>query len=155
MFDDLCIPPPPSLWWPIAQPTDSKPYSLSTFPQLAPITDAIVEVALSIKPSGIGEMTASDLTTFINPDYPNQRVAYDVGVRLTGGVAGRLYTIMILVTTLAGNEFTYLIGLPISRVLATFPLPPSPNPGFGPVLTLQGAAGAASIGGFSAAGTAT
>jgi hypothetical protein len=155
MFDDFCPPSPPPLWWPIAQPTDSKPYSLSTFQQLEPIADAIVQVELSIKPSGIGELQASDLTTFINPNYPLQMTAYDIGVRLTGGVAGREYTIMIIVTTFAGNEFTYIIGLPISRVLASFPLPPSPNPGFGPVLTLQGAAAAASIGSLTSAGAAT
>jgi hypothetical protein len=162
----------PELWWPSAQPTDSKLYSLTTAKDLIPIADLITDVTVTIAPSGAGELVASNLSTFAFPDYSvpwtwpvgipweaswaNTTTAYNVGLRLSGGVSGRVYTIQVVVTTLAGNSFTYLVGLKVSRflvgVLGDWPVPPPPSPGFGPALLL-GTFGAPIVGALSASAT--
>ncbi len=164
----------PLLWWPTAQPSDSKLYSISTAKDLVPIADLIAGVTVTVAPSGAGELVASQLSTFpfsgysepwtyplgvpYEPAWASNPTAYNIGVRLTGGVAGRTYVVQFDVTTLAGNSFTYVAGLQIARTLNSalglWPAPPPPSPGFGPALLL-GTFGAPVFGAFSAAATGT
>jgi hypothetical protein len=94
---------------------------------IADVSDSITSAALSIAPSGAGELAASNLTV-------NEAL---IGVWLSGGVAGRTYIVKIQFETTAGRSFERLVRLSISRTLAKYPLVSPPSLDFGTVLTTQ------------------
>jgi hypothetical protein len=115
------MPDLPDHFWPEAQLGSALDYSWDTFRDLAPIRDAIASVAVSIQPSGSGELAV----TSVSVDR------FLIMLNLSGGVAGRLYFIQITVSTLAGRTFVYVIGLQISPLLAVPPIEPPASPFMG------------------------
>lgn len=110
----------PTLYWPTAQPDDFLDYGLDLSAPMNDSSDSIVSAAVSVSPSGSGELTLSYLTC----------ASSVVTFWASGGVAGRSYFVKVDVTTLHGREFEFLVGLSISPVLAIFPIPPAPSNGF-------------------------
>ena len=112
-------------WWPSPKSNSNLDYSWDVSADLLPIGDSIASVALSVKPSGSGELVPVDMTAN----------GYLITGQLSGGVAGRMYIVQIVVNTESGRVFSYLIGVAVNRVLATWPLVPAPTPGFGTAIT--------------------
>lgn len=116
----------PHEWWPQLVPrAEYADFSYDATNDLAP-TDAIVGLSLVVAPSGVGEVVISRLALFA-PAL--------VSVWLTGGVAGRVYTYELVITTAELRTIAILIGQRCAPVLAYVPIPPPPNPGFGGLTT--------------------
>jgi hypothetical protein len=110
-----------SLRWPIAEPGESRDYSIDITADLADIGDQIASVSVSVAPSG-----------------PAERVIGSVGVAggvitvvQSGGVAGRNYAFQVDVLTAGGETLEYAVGLLVDPARASFPLPEPPDTGFG------------------------
>ena len=114
-----------ALWWPTAEPDDVLDYSLDWSAILADAGDTIASAAVSVAPSGAGELTASSLAV----------VGGVMTVWLTGGVPGRAYTVRAEIATVNGRTIERLIGLRINAALATWPFPLPPSLGFGTPVT--------------------
>jgi hypothetical protein len=115
------LPKLPNIFWPTAQPGASLDYTFNTFDDLAPIQDSIASVSVSVQPSGTGEIQIAGVVVD----------GFAVTTTLSGGTAGRLYFVQLVVTTAAARVFPYLIGLPISPLLETPPFAPPESPFFG------------------------
>jgi hypothetical protein len=116
--------PLPRLCWPCREPDDVLDYAFDVSAALADVTDSVTSASVSIMPSGPGELTVSELS-----------VAGGVATFwLSGGVAGRAYAVRIEVSTGGGRTFEWLPGIAVDPALATYPVPPPPDPGFGPAL---------------------
>lgn len=122
----MSMPCLPTDWWPVAQVGRVLDYTFDVARDLRPVSDVIETVRVSAKPSGEGELTINSVEVVL---------PYEIGVNLSGGVAGRLYMVNIEVTTAAGRTFSYLVGMPMSSILTQYPIPPEPDPGFGPPVT--------------------
>jgi hypothetical protein len=144
------LPRLPDLFWPTAQLGADLDYTFDTAPDLIPIQDSIASVSVSVQPSGTGELQID--TVAISE--------FKITTTLSGGVAGRLYFVQLVVTTTSNppRVFPYLIGLQISPLLFVAPFVPPESPFFGaPVVAANqtnAATGEATIGPFSAAGAA-
>ena len=117
------VPPPwqPKLVWPTSEPDDVLDYVLDMTAALADVGDTLTSVTAAVAPSGVGELTPSQLS-------------FSEGVItlwLSNGVAGRLYVIEINAFTTDSREFSFYVELPISLDTAIVPSPPPPSPGFG------------------------
>ena len=121
----------PALWWPTAEPADDLDYYADATAPLA--GDTIISASLAIQPSGTGEMQPADLSV----------VGSVIGVWLAGGVPGRTYTAQIVARTEVGRTFVWLIGIVCDPLLASFPIPTAPSPGFGPAVTWNNGGGVA------------
>jgi hypothetical protein len=131
---------PPCYRWPFKLPADVADYSFDCSGELtAPVfiigasaigegaigvPDTIIAVSLSIAPSGTGELQASSLSV----------TSTVVTMWLAGGVAGREYTVQLVITTAEGRSLTTLITLPMDPTLATYPAIDPPSDGFGTAL---------------------
>jgi len=118
----MSMPSLPNDWWPVAQVGMALDYSFSVARDLGPVNDVIQTVSGSAMPSGTGELVINSLSVVL---------PFSIALNLSGGVAGRLYIVQLVVNTVAGRTFPYLIGLQMAQVLADCPLPPAPSPGFG------------------------
>lgn len=112
-------------------PTAYLDYTESVqYPLTNPVTglvDPLTSLELYVAPSGAGELVASRLTV--------DSTGFLVTWWLADGIAGRNYVINLLGTTEAGRIFQWDFGILISPLLATYPLPPAPNTGFGTPIT--------------------
>jgi hypothetical protein len=113
------------LHWPVAEPDEALDYSLNVADPLNDVEADIVNVVLSVSPSGSGELVASDLA------YETDLIT----VWLAGGVPGRHYRIKVIATTDGNHAFEWIIGLLIGSTLGTLPLAAPPSTGFGAALT--------------------
>lgn len=122
------ITPPwtPFLAWPEAEPSDDLDYSLDVSAALDEVNDTIASVAVSVAPSGSGEMSPHD-------------VSFSGGVItvwLSGGAPTRAYGVQVAVTTAANRRLSYFVSIFVSADTAVLPVPPPPYPGYGtPVVT--------------------
>jgi len=107
---------PPPLIWPEAEPGDNLDYYLDVTQPLAAVNDSIAHVAVAITPVGTSEMTADAL------GY----AGYVIGLRLAGGIAGRLYTVVIQATGKSGRIWQWNVKMPIGRTFMQYP-PPLPT----------------------------
>lgn len=125
------FPPAPMKWIPQVEPASFLDYTENVADAITnPFTktvDPLRSLSLTIQPSGAGELVASMLT--VDP------TGFLVTWWLTGGVPGREYLINLVGTTLAGRVYQWLFGVNVDPIFATNPIPPSPNPGFGPAIT--------------------
>ncbi|MEJ0017549.1 MAG: hypothetical protein WDN25_13480 [Acetobacteraceae bacterium] len=119
---DCCA--PERYCWPVKEPESALDYSADATIPMEDIEETIIIASLAIRPSGAGEMQAISLSI-------DDLV---ITARLAGGVAGRDYILKLLIV--APNELVleYLISLKIDPLLATKPIHPPPNPGFGPAI---------------------
>ncbi len=126
LLPGLCQVP---LRWPMAEPDEVLDYSLDIGVLLAEVQDSIASVALSISPSGLGELTASSVSV----------LGTVITAWLRGGVPGRTYTIRIEATTNAmpPRTFERFVNLTIDPTFQTFPQTAPPSPGYGPPTTWQ------------------
>ena len=113
--------PPPCGYLPVKQPADVAPRSFTIAP--LPSID-VTEVELAAAPSGTGELTLSGL------DVAGTTASFVV----SGGVAGRVYTLAALATDTAGNTYETLAFLPMSLLFVADPPVVPPSQGFGPLL---------------------
>jgi hypothetical protein len=111
--------------WPLAPVGTSLDYSLSFAAALADTGDAIATAALSVAPSGAGELLASDLCV----------TGSLVTVTLAPSFPGRDYLVMVRVTSNLGRVWDVLPQLTVSRVLGAYPPADAPTDGFGPAIT--------------------
>ena len=114
------------LWWPQSLSSADAAYALNVGPELTADNDTIASIALSIAPSGTGEMQALDLQ--LNGDV--------IVVQLSGGVSGRLYRAQVIVTGASGNVYPWLVYILVDASAALPPPPfwlppPLPSPNFG------------------------
>lgn len=143
------------LWWPFATPTSSLDYFIDATDWLNQITvensfgdfafgasafgvgtptvtaiDAILNASLSVSPSGTGELVASNL----------RGDGKILEVNLTGGVAGRVYTVQVNMNTFAGYELTVFVEIGVKAFpgVLYYKVPPAPVPGYGTPITWQG-----------------
>lgn len=118
----VVVPPWTQIYaWPVGNPDDFLDYSLDLTAALAETTDTILSAMLAVAPSGTGELVASNLT-------------FSGGIVtgwLTGGVAGRIYTVRIDVSTKQDRIFSFYVRLPLDVRLATFPIIPPLVAGYG------------------------
>ena len=113
------------LWWPSGLPSANLDYSLGVNCEI-PDTDVIVQVQVSIAPSGSGELQALDLAV----------TGEIIVVQLTGGQPCRLYRIMVATTTSSGRVYPSVVYKLCSSQAALPPPPdPPPVPGFGTPIT--------------------
>jgi hypothetical protein len=113
----------PALSWPMKEPgafldhyydaanSTSGARTLSAGNDLG--TDTISSVALTISPSGPGELTASTLTV------SGGVVAFWLGA----GIAGRNYVVTIDAVCTSGRTFGWVAGVVVDPLTATYPLP--------------------------------
>jgi hypothetical protein len=110
----------------MAEPDDVLDYALDVSgPLLDSGGDSIASASVSVAPSGIGELSVQS----IDVEDPI------ITAWLSGGVAGRHYTVRIEATTDGGRTFEWLIGLRIDPELATYPMPRLDSPHFGDAVT--------------------
>lgn len=113
------MPAGPGYWWPTAQPGAFLDYAVDVSALLD--GDTIIAASLEASPAGDGEL----IPAFLNVD----------GCLVSwwgwGGIAGKNYTVRIVLQTAGHRTIPVTIGLGIDRLLARHPLPPAPIPGFG------------------------
>ena len=107
---------------PLQQPQSSLWYSYAAAGETVNNTDPLTLVAASVAPSGTGEVAIGGVS--VSGDT--------ISVLMTGGVAGRRYTVKLLMTTQSQQTYEALIALPIDPTLASYPLVEPPTAGFGP-----------------------
>jgi hypothetical protein len=107
-------------WWPSPLPGADLDYSFPVGGELN--GDSVVTIALSLAPSGTGEMQALDLSL----------TGELIVVQLTGGQPGRLYRAQLVVTGASGRVWQFIINILVSKAAEVlWPMPPAPVPGFG------------------------
>jgi hypothetical protein len=106
---------------PLQQPQSNLWYTYVANGETGNNADPLASVAVSVAPSGVGEVTIGGLT--VSGD--------SINVRMIGGVAGRFYIVKLVIVTQSQQTFEALISLPMDRTLAPYPLPVPPNLGFG------------------------
>jgi hypothetical protein len=111
------------LQWPVAEAQEDLDYYLDAAAPISQYVDSIYSLSVSIAPSGTGELQTT---------YLNLSGNYDIEVWLSGGVAGRVYTVRVDVVTNAGRTFSWPVTLPIDMDYSIPPFSLPPNPGFGP-----------------------
>jgi hypothetical protein len=111
------------LQWPVAEAQEDLDYYLDAAAPISQYADSIYSLSVSIAPSGAGELQTT---------YLNLSGSYDVEVWLSGGVAGRVYTVRVDVATDAGRTFSWPVTLPIDMDYSIPPFSLPPDPGFGP-----------------------
>ena len=119
------LPAPQALRWPVAGADANLDYYIDFTAAIIDAGDTIAAVGVSVAPSGAGELSVATVTIEGNI----------VGAWLSGGVAGRDYTIRNDVTTVAGRTFEALVGLLVDPATAAFPLPDPPSTSFGTPVT--------------------
>jgi hypothetical protein len=125
------MPAGPSRRWPTKEPDAIRDYCLDIEKDLTNpctgVVDPLITLTLAIKPSGRGELSASQLSLDASGSH--------ITVRLSGGVAGRPYQINIEGTTESGQQHQWPIAVDIDPRLAKWPPVPVPSPDFGPPIT--------------------
>lgn len=116
-------PATPIFQWPQPQPGAFLDYALDLTGPLE--GDTITAASLTVSPAGGSEL----IYAFLNVTGP---VLSWWGF---GGIAGRSHIVSVLAQTAGFRRIPLMIGLSIDRLLASYPLPPAPIPGFGPTLT--------------------
>lgn len=121
---------PPCYRWPmtgpIQMPDSSLPYTYVAHAETNNGSDPLMSVSLTIIPSGDGEVACPSVSV----------IEDSITARMNGGVAGRDYTVNLVMTTLSGNAFQVEIDFPIGKPAgAVFPPPDPPSAGFGPPVT--------------------
>lgn len=109
-------------WKRLARPGDNLDYSIDATQPLTDACDTIVAASLSIQPSGTGELQACGLSVD----------GAVITVWLSGGVAGRLYTVKVVATGAGCHRWEWDVGLSMDPKLAVWPPSIAPSPGFGP-----------------------
>lgn len=113
------------LRWGVANPGTHREYVLDITAVLADMDTALASVAVSVSPSGPGELEAVSV----------EAAGGVITVVLTGGVRGRNYAVQIDAEPSDGDRLEFAIGLLISPDLARFPLSPALCPDFGCFVT--------------------
>ena len=109
----------PAQTWPMKEPDATLDYSYDGSADVG--TDTLTGVAVSIAPSGTGELAASSVS----------RAGSVVTIWLAGGVAGRSYVVKIAGTCASGRLFEWPVGIAVDPVFASYPLTAPPSAGFG------------------------
>ena len=121
----------PDEWWPILVPSaEYADFSYDAAEDIAP-GDTIVGLSIQVSPSGAGEITMSRLQ-LVNNQLGSPTL---VVVWLKGGVPGRTYTYQLVMTMASLRTIPIIIGQVCAPVLAQYPCPPPPYPGFGAPIT--------------------
>ena len=107
------------LQWQTAEPSDALDYVLDATAAIP--GDLIAALSVSIFPSGSGEMTVSAVSAVLNV----------ATIRLSGGVAGRLYSIRVDATTQLGRLYSWVVYLPVMDPRSNIAPPPAPVANFG------------------------
>lgn len=115
------------LIWPTKDPDEVLNYLLDATSQIAVPNDGILTASVSVAPSGPGEMVASQVVAS----------GSTVTVWLSGGYAGRIYQVKVLLTTQMGVTLEYPIVVPIDPSLASYPVVAPVSSGFGTSVTWQ------------------
>lgn len=110
-------PPPSSYLPPWKQPADVSTRSFA----VCPTTVVPTTVSVAASPSGGGELAVTTISVIRNV----------ATVTVTGGVAGRVYTVSVTTAGGDGSTTEWLYYLPMSDVLAADPPTEPPNAGFG------------------------
>ena len=116
------LPQPVIPFWPVKGVGAVLDYSWDMAADLttAGAVDGVTSAQLSVMPSGIGEMTALNLSVS----------GTVLTVWFSGGVGGRSYTVSIQATTDAGRTFNYFVYLKCDPTGAAYPLPLPTSNGF-------------------------
>jgi hypothetical protein len=105
---------PPLLNWPTKDPNDTLDYQLNISPALIGNEgDAIATLDVAIYPDNPGDLTLSQV----------QADGHSAVLWLSGGQAGTVYTITILISTINGRALQRSILLPVLFLS----VPPVPN----------------------------
>lgn len=107
------------LQWQTAEPSEVLDYVLDATAAIP--GDLIAALSVSIFPSGSGEMTASAVSAVLNV----------ATIRLSGGVAGRLYSIRVDATTQLGRLYSWVVYLPVMDPRSNIAPSPAPVANFG------------------------
>lgn len=126
-------------WWPPKLPDAILDYALNITPAIDPSADFAVSAAVSIAPSGAGEMTASNLFITSNEDCSVLNTV--LTVTMTGGVPGRTYIIKFDVTMSDQRVFSFLVYQDIPVIIPGTMVPVAPSSDFGTPLISTGGAG--------------
>lgn len=122
------LPSIPDIFWPVKKPDETADFSYDATKDSTNADgtiDPITTVTFATKPSGTGEIINFQLTQAANV----------ITVWLASGVPGRNYVHRLLITTIVGRTFEIFIGQVCDATLASDPVPASPSPGFGAVVT--------------------
>lgn len=109
------------LWWPSKLAVASLDYTLDTTNSVIVGSDVIASVSVQIAPSGVGELSVSNI--FVN--------GYMLTVTTAGGQPNRVYTMLIVAFMTNGRNYAFLVNQGISQLLDTDVPQISPTPGFG------------------------
>lgn len=125
------MPPQPDIWFEQLVPSiEYADFSYDAACLLSP-GDSIVGLSMQVAPSGAGEINLSRLGLYENCNSQQTLVT----VWITGGIAGRTYLYRLTLYTAMIRVLTVVIGQVADPVLAIYPLPPPPMPGFGSLIT--------------------
>jgi hypothetical protein len=105
--------------WPLAGSTETLDYSLDCSALMADAGDTITAVGMSFAPWGAGEVAV------LGGSITGSVVTF----WLTGGIAGRNYTVWCDIQGTSDN-FERLFRLTFNPTLSAFPPPPPVNPTF-------------------------
>lgn len=122
------LPGPPLQWpayGPLQQPGSYENYAYVATVETLAGADPIVSASLALAPSGTGEMICDTL----------QVVGDTVIAWMRGGVAGRKYTVVLVLTMLSGVIIPVPITMQIDPFSASWPPIAPPSPGFGTPIT--------------------
>ena len=107
------------LQWQTAETSDALDYDLDATAAIP--GDLISSLAVSVSPSGAGELVAVSASAVLNA----------VSIQLSDGVSGRLYSVRVDATTELGRSYSWIIYLPVVSPHSTNAPPPPPVAGFG------------------------
>ncbi len=119
--------PEPDVTWPMKEPGSYLDFSYNAAPDLSLGPDTLTSIAVSIKPSGAGELTA------VSASFSGAMIT----VWLGGGVAGRSYVVKIDGTCASGRVFEWTAGIVCDPVLASYPLAAPASADFGTPVTIR------------------
>jgi len=119
------VPTDPAYRWPEKDPAAYLDFAIDITAYLASdpaagfAGDTLAGFAVSVRPSGPGEMTPLAPSTIGNL----------LVVWLSGGVSGRFHIVQFVATFGSGRVQAFEVGIAISPLLAQFPLPPPASTG--------------------------
>jgi predicted Zn-dependent protease len=113
-----------SLIFPVKEPDEVLDFQIDATTKIADSADTINAVSVAIAPSGIGEMTVSEIK--VNGSF--------ITIWLNGGIPARIYQVNVQVSTTGNRTYEWPTVVQISSDLVTYPIAPPDSAGFGPAL---------------------
>lgn len=113
------------LWFASRYAEAELAFRLDIGPAIQDGVDYPAEIAVSVAPSGTGEMQVAAVSA----------IGSEITILPTGGQPGRIYTYNIVVTMSDGNIYPFVVRQGVAKLLSTDTAQVAPDPGFGAEVT--------------------